>query len=160
MTTIEYFNTDPELGSVFQNSLATAARIVDRRVTSAFDDRLRAIGLRSTQITTLASVASLDTPTATELGLRLALDATTLSRNLARLETSGFITRTPDSDARRAILALTDLGRDALRRALPMWQAAQNEVETQLGGSYADSLRSMARQLVDPNTEGVDEQRA
>lgn len=72
---------------------------------------------------TVAQAATLDALSASgplrlgALGLRLGVQASTLTRNLSRLEKAGLVRREPDAeDARAARVALTAEGRKAARQ--------------------------------------------
>ena len=76
------------------------------------------------------------------------MDQTTVSRNLDRLESSGFLDRNPDDvDARISRLSLTASGRRALKDALPIWRAGQKQVRKILGDDTADAIIRVAAEL-------------
>lgn len=140
--------SDQRLAEAFDGCLATAARMLDRAITAAFDEKLRTVGLRSTQVTLLATIAGAPgEPSAADLVGPMRMDQTTLSRNLTRLAEQGLIERGTSSDARRATLALTAAGRKALRDAAPLWAQAQAEVAQRLGERHAATLRAAASRL-------------
>lgn len=59
-----------------------------------------------------------------ELGERVVLSRTRVSRIVQELESRGLVERTPDPGDRRSTLAsITDEGRAALRRAAPIYLA-------------------------------------
>lgn len=72
----------------------------------------------------------------------LALDLTTLSRNLRPLERDGLvrIRRAPD-DARVRLVSLTTEGARRVAEALPLWTQAQERITAALGPELAASLR-------------------
>jgi DNA-binding MarR family transcriptional regulator len=60
----------------------------------------------------------------------LAMDRTTLTAALKPLERRGLVKVSQDpSDRRSRILILTDKGRDLLAQAVPVWEAAHDEIE-------------------------------
>jgi DNA-binding MarR family transcriptional regulator len=141
-------NVDQRLAGAFDGCLGTAARLIDRAIMAIFDERLRPLGLRGTQVTLLATIAgSPGELSAADLVGPMQMDQTTLSRNLARLAEQGLIERTASSDARRVTLALSAAGRKALREAAPLWAQAQAEVTRRLGDRSAESLRAAAARL-------------
>jgi DNA-binding MarR family transcriptional regulator len=67
---------------------------------------------------------------------------------LKPLERRGLVEVTVEgSDKRSRRLALTDAGRDVLRRAMPIWRQAQAQNEALLNGAAADSVRETLRAL-------------
>lgn len=71
----------------------------------------------------------------------LALEISTLTRNLKGLETAGMIEigRSPD-DRRVRVVRLTESGKGRLLAALPHWNRAHAEIVATLGGSTATAL--------------------
>ena len=79
-----------------------------------------------------------------ELSERLAMDRSTLTRNLTTLESAGLVAVIPDAhDRRRRVVTLTDSGRDTLTASEPLWQDAQRRVVEALGFERAEALTSL-----------------
>jgi len=84
-----------------------------------------------TQVRVLYELAHRETPTATELGKELGLDAGYLSRILRSFEKHGLILRTPSkSDGRQTLLALTEAGRRAFA---PLQTRSHDQIGAMLG---------------------------
>jgi DNA-binding MarR family transcriptional regulator len=65
---------------------------------------------------------------------RFGMDPTTLNRSIKPLIKAGWIAvGTDPQDGRARILAVTPAGRAKLAEALPLWRAAEAEVEQALG---------------------------
>jgi DNA-binding MarR family transcriptional regulator len=92
-------------------------RQVTRAVTAQFDDALRPTGLRATQLNLLVVIEGAFAVTVTDLAGILAMDRTTLTRNLKLLRARGLV------EADR--IALTSKGRKVAAAALPRWEKAQ-----------------------------------
>lgn len=108
-------------------------RKASRVVTQFFDQALQPSGLLVTQFTILVAI-SLSTPqTINQLAQVLAMDRTTLTRNLKPLEREGFIQVQPGQDQRTRVICLTDRGQAALAAALPLWEQAQAGMVEKLG---------------------------
>jgi DNA-binding MarR family transcriptional regulator len=136
---------DRELAETFTGCLASAIRQADRLVASVFDERLREVGLRGTQVALLGMLARLDLPSQRELAEVTHTDTTTLSRNLDRLVERGLASRVDcERDRRVRRYALTDAGRATLRQAVPHWEAAQREVSQRLGEDVCAVLRRLS----------------
>jgi len=69
----------------------------------------------------------------TTLADALAMDRTTLTRNLRPLERRGLVRVTTGDDRRVRIVTLTTRGRTALADALPLWKKAQAQVAEAFG---------------------------
>jgi DNA-binding MarR family transcriptional regulator len=80
-----------------------------------------------------------------EVGARLQLDNSTLSRNLDRMRANGWLDPAPEADARVHSHRLTPAGRALFERAVPGWRAAQRQASELLGGSGIEALDRLAR---------------
>src|SRR5262249_33293892 len=90
-------------------------RMATRAVTQLYDDALRPSGLRASQFSALATIAGRGEANLRELEEALAIDQTTLTRNLAVLERDGLLERAPHPDGRVKAMRLTPAGRRTLR---------------------------------------------
>ena len=122
--------------------------MVTRAVTQLYDDVLRPSGLRVTQFSILETLARLGEANLKQLEDRLAIDQTTLTRSLNRLERDGVIERVPHPDARIKAVRTTTKGRRALAVARPLWTQAQRAVLQGVGTrAWADAQRHLTRFL-------------
>lgn len=104
--------------------IARRVRRLGRLVTRIYEDALRPHGLTTAQFGMLSAMI-LGSPMApAELGRRLDLEKSTVSRNLARMVDRGWVTQTP-GDARGVELRVTAVGRRLFEQVHPAWQAAQ-----------------------------------
>ena len=100
-------------------------RQATRVITAFFDDELRSTGLRATQLNILMAVEVARPATVSGLADILAMDRTTLTRNLQLLRRRGLI--------EPGEIALTARGRKAAATAMPHWERAQATVVRTLG---------------------------
>jgi DNA-binding MarR family transcriptional regulator len=100
-------------------------RQVSRSVTARFDDQLRPAGLRATQLNLLMAIETGAATTVTGLAEILAMDRTTMTRNLKLVRNRGLVEKTK--------IALTEKGRRTAAAALPLWEQAQAEILGSLG---------------------------
>ena len=115
-----------------------------RRLTQAYDAALRPIGLKLTQYSVLANVAQAGGLSITDLAERLAMDRTTLTRNLKPLLSQGLLRMNAGEDRRQRLIAVTDEGREALSKALPLWRGVQTRMTRGLGtGSWESMIRDL-----------------
>jgi len=124
-----------------------ALRRTARRLTRAYDRALRPAGLRLTQYSVLANLARAEGEgrglTVTDLARRLAMDRTTLTRNLRPLEAAGWLRVSPGPDRRSRAVEITDEGRRILEAARPLWQEAERTFRQALGREEAANLRRL-----------------
>ena len=124
--------------------LCFRARRVSRALTRMYDDALRPLGIQATQLTLLNAVTMCGKEGATMARLTeiLAMDGTTLSRNLRPLEKAGLmrIERLP-ADRRARLAMLTPAGERMVADALPLWREAHARVVSALGADAALELR-------------------
>ncbi|ADW68828.1 MarR family winged helix-turn-helix transcriptional regulator [Granulicella tundricola] len=104
-----------------------------RLTTRLYDRHLAPSGLNIGQFGILATLAAMHGQTISNLAAVLQLDRTTLTRNLLPLQKLGLVEVEPGPDKRARSLSLTQPGREALAQAKPLWQAAQQALEQQLG---------------------------
>lgn len=121
---------------------ANSLRRASRQVTAVFDEAMADSGLRGTQFSLLTALAVGGEMPVSRLAEVLALDRTTLTRNLAPLQRDGLVTNLPSPDGRVRIIAMTQRGQQALERALPRWEAAQKQVVQALGRRRWEELLS------------------
>ena len=123
-------------------------RMATRAVTQLYDDTLRPSGLRASQFSILATIAGPGEANLKQLEQTLAIDQTTLTRNLGLLARDGMLERAPHPDGRVKAMRLTTKGRRALAVARPLWARAQNKVLRELGTTaWADAQRRLTHLL-------------
>ena len=131
-----------------------------RALTQLFDEALAPSGLRVTQFTLLVTSRLAGESTINELAERMAMDRTTLSRNLKPLVRSGLLEVRPGEDGRRRLVRLTPAGEQALEEAYPLWQQAQQETVGVLGEERHEALLGDVAKAVSLATKGPHEARS
>jgi DNA-binding MarR family transcriptional regulator len=116
-----------------------ALRRLTRTVTRLYDAHLARAGLKTTQYSLLRTVAAEPLPVAA-LAARLAVERTTLTRNLRPLIDAGWVGLEPGADQRQRIVTITAAGQVAIRTAKQAWRAAQTELERELGIDEVQAL--------------------
>ena len=112
-----------------------------RAITQLYDQVGRVSGLRSTQFGLLTAIRLAAPINLKSLGQLLSMDPTTLTRNLAPLETRDLVSVEPGEDDRRErIIRITRHGQATLDRAYPHWQKAQARAVAELGTARVDRL--------------------
>ena len=77
----------------------------------------------------------------------LGMDRTTLTRNLKPLLQAGWLEQRRGDDARQRLIVITPAGKACLRRARPLWQRAQRDVEASFGAAPTAHLNALLDQL-------------
>ena len=115
-------------------------RRATRALTQLYDDAMAPVRLRVTQFSLLRTLARDGPLRISELAERQLLDRTALSRNLDPLVDHGYIEVVRGNDARTREVALTRIGKAALKSAEPRWAQAQKIVAERLGADKLDTL--------------------
>lgn len=124
-----------------------AARTLARR----FDDALRPLGLTNSQFSLLMALNRPDPPAMGPVAALLAMDRTTLTAALKRLEGRGLVdVRRDPADGRSRLLALTPAGEQLLARAVPIWQEGHARLDAGLPAGHAIRLRQDLAALGEP----------
>ncbi len=108
-------------------------RKASRVVTKLFDDVLRPIGLRSTQLPILVTLRLLGPTTMRQLSAELVMSPTTLTRNLKPLMKRGMVQVLAGEDKRTREISLAEPGHRLLEEAVPLWEEAQGITVESLG---------------------------
>jgi DNA-binding MarR family transcriptional regulator len=125
--------------------LCFRARRAARAITRLYDEALRPLGLQAPQLTLMNAIAmaGAEGQPMRRLADALALDLTTLSRNLRTLEAAGLVAIGRSKDDRRVrVVSLTGEGERLLVEALPLWSQAHAAVVERLGAEEARTLRT------------------
>jgi DNA-binding MarR family transcriptional regulator len=139
--------------SVAEDCNCYAVRAAARHVTQYYDQFLAPTGLRISQFGILARLKRLGPLTISELAGRMAVDRTTLGRNIQPLERDGLVDIVPAASDRRAKeIRLTSAGNQRLKTARKGWQKAQAQFETDFGPKRAAELRLLLRAVVATET--------
>jgi len=126
------------------------ARILNRVLMGIYDHELRPFGLKATQLTLLVVVAKAGPIRRIEIGKRLHLDPSTLTRNLKILLANGWIQEIADGEDGRGLpVTITVQGRDLLNQIGPAWRKAQTRTEKFLGDDGATLMRKLAANRMD-----------
>ncbi|MEK3724675.1 MULTISPECIES: MarR family winged helix-turn-helix transcriptional regulator [unclassified Paenibacillus] len=119
------------------------ARQMTRYVTKLYERHLEPSGITSTQLAILNFIERHQELTMNELAEMLLMDRTTLVRALKPLQIQGYVLTTRHlNEPRRHLLSLSPSGCLKIEEAMPLWEAAQHEYETEIGYEHARALRN------------------
>jgi DNA-binding MarR family transcriptional regulator len=123
--------------------------MASRVITRHYDRALAPVGLSTSAYSILARTGSEGPLPLGELASRLAMDRTTLSREVTPLMERGLLRVTMDADdRRRRVVALTRKGVGLVERARPLWAQAQKEVTDEFGATRTRKLIAEVHALV------------
>ena len=124
------------------------SRLAARRIGQFLDRQLAPCGLSAAQLSLMAQIAAAAADTLRGLARRTGLEQSTLSRNLRMLETEGLVEiAVVDTDLRRRVVWLTELGARRLEAAIPVWRKAQAKLAKRLSPGLARRLADEAEAL-------------
>jgi DNA-binding MarR family transcriptional regulator len=135
------------IDQVASECVASRLRMLNRVITNIYDDALRSLDLKVSQMNILVAAAKMGTARPTEVCEHLHLDVSTLSRNVERMKVRGWLQVVPDEDGRSQPFRLTPQGRKLLEKAMPAWREAQEQVKKFLGDGFVDRLNQAMKRV-------------
>ena len=124
-------------------------RRASRVVTQVFDSALEPTGLRSTQAAILQMIVATDSNSVADLARELAMDPSTLTRNLQPLVREGLVELVNAPRGRAKLARLTPEGRAKLDQVLVHWKQAQAEFVKRFGSKRWNQLRGELNAVTD-----------
>lgn len=142
-----------DIDAIARNCIAVRLRLLNRVVTNMYDDALRPLGLKVSQLNILVVTARLGLAQPAKVCNILHLDTSTLSRNVERMRAKNWLEAVPGEDARTQSFRLTAQGKRLLERAVPAWQEAQDQASEFLGGDGVALVGKVAGKLGMPQAK-------
>src|SRR5947199_2880386 len=134
--------------------VAVRLRMLNRAITNIYDDALRPLGLKASQLNILIVTAKLGLARPGQVCEILQLDASTLSRNVKPLQAHGWVEVVPGEDARAQPFRLTPKGKRLIEKAVPAWEEAQRRASELLGNEGISLLDRAGKKVRRANAEG------
>jgi DNA-binding MarR family transcriptional regulator len=135
------------IDTIAESCIAVRLRLLNRVITNFYDDSLRPMGLKVSQLNILIVTAKLGLARPTQICEILQLDSSTLSRNLERMRAHGWLEVVPEEDARAQPFRLTSQGRRLIEKVIPAWEKAQRQAIELLGNEGIALLDRAAKKL-------------
>jgi DNA-binding MarR family transcriptional regulator len=142
--------TSGNIDTIARTCIAVRLRLLNRVVTNFYDDALRPLGLKVSQLNILIVTAKLGLARPAQVCDILQLDASTLSRNVERMRAHDWLEVVPDEDARAQPFRLTPQGKRLIEKAVPAWEEAQRQAKELLGDEGIALLDRAAKKLGGP----------
>jgi DNA-binding MarR family transcriptional regulator len=135
MTQAEERQPNPnELRAARAGCACNRLRQAAREITQRYERALAPSGVKATQFPILLALAAGEPIPLTPLADGLALDRTTLTRNLRILEGRGLVTVAGmQEDGRMRMVSITGDGLRVLAHALELWRSVQDDVVDEFG---------------------------
>jgi len=139
--------TAPTIDLMARECVANQLRMLNRVVTSVYDEELRPLRLTASQMVILALTAKHAQVRAAQICEWLQIDASTLSRNIERMRANGWIVQAPTSDQRSRPFQLTPAGEKILQDAVLAWERAQAKAVDLIGDEGVAMLKTVTRNV-------------
>lgn len=130
---------------VARTCLAGNLRRLARALSKVYDEALRPSGLRGTQFNLMTAIILMEPVSISKLAQVLAMDRTTLTRNLGPLQKEELVDISPGEDQRVRMVAVTEAGNRMYQQAFPLWFSVQGDIENKLGKQLVKSILSDAK---------------
>src|SRR5437762_12559652 len=134
--------------------VASRLRMLNRVVTNVYDNALRPLDLKVSQMNILVVAAKMGTVRPLAVCEYLHLDVSTLSRNVERMKARGWLEVVPDEDGRSQPFQLTPKGHKLLEKAAPAWNEAQEQVTRVLGDGFVHQLNRAVKRIGEETVAG------
>ncbi len=118
-------------------------RRLTRRVSQHYDRVVSASGLKTTQFSLLSHIERLGPIGPGELAAAMAMEASTLTRNLQPLVAHGWAEIGPGADGRSRLVVATARGRAKRAEAQRDWKRAQLALNERLGACRVVELHAL-----------------
>lgn len=135
------------MDSEFDRCLVLNTRMAARAVTRRYDKRLRPHGVSAAQFSILNAIGSAPDRSVTELAHSIAMERSTLSRNIDLLVRKGLVARQEAAKGNGRLCSLSPTGQELVDSLVPEWRAAQGEMAVLLGGEMMDSTIGLLKKL-------------
>src|SRR2546426_7216741 len=139
--------TNSSIDTIAKTCVAVRLRLLNRVVTNFYDEALRPLGLKVSQLNILIVTARLGLARPAQVCDLLQLDTSTLSRNVERIRAHGWLEVAPEADARAQPFRLTPQGKRLVEKAVPAWEEAQCQAAELLGKEGIALLDKAAKKL-------------
>jgi DNA-binding MarR family transcriptional regulator len=127
-------------------------RRTSRALTQLYEEALRPLGLRATQLTILQVLSRTGELSQGHLSEILAMDSTTLTRTLRIMRRHGWIDERRGQDRRERRLSVAGRGQAQLDRGMPVWEKVQARLRAQLGKQAFENLLQLTTQVTEMAT--------
>jgi DNA-binding MarR family transcriptional regulator len=136
------------LHAIARDCIAVRVRLINRVVTGMYDEALRPLGVKVSQMNILVAVSLFGPSRPADICRVLRLDPSTLSRNVERMKKNGWVETVPGEDARSHVLTVQPEGTRILEKASHAWAEAQERVTAILGEEGVSAIHRLGDRLL------------
>lgn len=136
---------DEDLYMKFANCLILNTIQTARTVTRRYDSRLKPFGVTVIQFSVMSLVRKHEDMTINALAERIAMDRSTLTRNLDVLVKKGLVVKRSAEKGNAKVCTLTEEGDRLLDQLIPLWLQSREELQAILKGYDPDEYLAMLR---------------
>ncbi|MCK0103238.1 MarR family transcriptional regulator [Pseudohalocynthiibacter sp. F2068] len=123
---------------MFTDCYCTQFRRSAQALTEIYDSALREQKIRISQFSTLRALDRMGSATMQELAEEVALDKTTISRNVKVLASNGWVDFSSTKDLRQKRVILSSKGIEKLASATISWRRAQEKIRESASEIFSD----------------------
>ena len=134
---------ESEIEKCLLRNTRAAARVMTRR----FAEHMREFNVSTEQFSLLASLVGTDHNSVSALAEFLAIERTTLTRNLALLEKKQLVKLVPARKGNARTVELTPAGRQLMVDMTPAWRQAQSMAFKQVSRDEVDQALDVLRRI-------------
>lgn len=129
-----------DLFQLSQQCLSFKTKKLSRLVVQKYDDALRKIDIRSTQLTILIAIRLQEPVNINQLAESVSMDRSTAIRGCNALEKKGYVSIRSGDDRRYKFAELTVKGKKKVTEAYPIWKDVQDSVSKIIGKTLFDNI--------------------
>jgi DNA-binding MarR family transcriptional regulator len=136
-----------------RSCLIFRVRALSRTLTALYEEELRPLGLKASQMNVMTAVAANGEERLSTLADQIALEPSSLSRVLDVMRRNGWVeTVTDPEDERARLVRMTDAGNALYAEAAPLWRKAQTRARKLLGREDAEVFAELANRSLSRRT--------
>lgn len=127
--------------------IAVRVRLINRVISSLYDEGLRPFGLRISQANILSALANMGEARPADVSRALRIEKSTLSRDLDLLRKKGWVEAIDPAAPRLSAVRITREGLRLITKITPAWEETQDRVSALIGPAGAKALGDIAERL-------------
>jgi DNA-binding MarR family transcriptional regulator len=134
-----------------EDCIAYRVRSLNRVITKLYDTVLKPFGITVNQTTILAMLTLVQKARPGEIGDKLYMEKSTISRNLERMRKNGWVKISAAVSGKARLISVTPKGRQLLKALHPQWEKAQTAAASLLGDEGIHAVQILHDALQETN---------
>ncbi|MFA6044817.1 MAG: MarR family winged helix-turn-helix transcriptional regulator [Phycisphaerales bacterium] len=136
------------IDEIADGCIAFRVRILGRAVSAIYDQTMAHAGMTISQVNIMVFVGKLGEVTPALIGEKMAMEKSTVSRNLKGLIAEGLLSAETTENERIRSVTLTPKGRRRVEAVLPDWREAQELAKQLLGESGTGAMVRLGNKVL------------